>query len=506
MAQVTWGHDSRDKTGGTPVVSDLSALINGHMLIVGASGTGKTHTLRRIANELVDTSNPGYRVLVYDIHGDIDMPNSSTVMFSEQTKFGMNPLRVNPDPHFGGPRKQIQALLYTLDAVGYRLGDKQKACLRNILTGLYREHGILQDDPSTWIVDEREHRLLGGDDGDRFYIDVPFPEKDQARALGASWDRNAGAKGCWYVPVDAYKGGITRWPPKRVSRCNPTMEDALRYARRKLMETFLGSDKEAVTNLEIYNRAAAALRKRVIAAAKSGETEFKDEATEAELEKLKGKALDTYKSYIDKITSGDELEALITFDSVDVLKGVVDRLENLAAIGIFKADPPPFDPSASVWRYDLRALSMEERKLFVLFSLKDVFLRAVQRGETDGVVETIILDEAHVFADDDPDNILNNIAREARKFGLSLICASQSPTHFPEDFIAAVATKVILGIDEMYWRTSVSKMRVTEEGLKWIRPQTSILVQTKRKGNVKSEWQWTYLPRQTEARRMAVVG
>jgi len=98
-----------------------------------------------------------------------------------------------------------------------------------------------------------------------------------------------------------------------------------------------------------------------------------------------------------------------------------------------------------VWRYNIRALSMEERKLFVLFSLEEIFARAMQRGQQDEIVEVIVLDEAHIYADDDPDNIINTIAKESRKFGVALICASQSPTHFTDDFVSSVATRSSLG-------------------------------------------------------------
>src|SRR3546814_17376735 len=79
------------------------------------------------------------------------------------------------------------------------------------------------------------------------------------------------------------------------------------------------------------------------------------------------------------------------YDSTDVLKSVVDRLENLNAIGVFKVTPPPFDPYADVWRYKIQALSTEERKLFVLFRLEEIFDAAIQRGEQDQVVEVVVL-------------------------------------------------------------------------------------------------------------------
>jgi DNA helicase HerA-like ATPase len=39
------------------------------------------------------------------------------------------------------------------------------------------------------------------------------------------------------------------------------------------------------------------------------------------------------------------------------------------------------------------------------------------------------------------------MAKEGRKFGLDLICASQSPGHFSDDFVSNAGTKIILGID-----------------------------------------------------------
>lgn len=48
-------------------------------------------------------------------------------MFSEQTTYGMNPLRVNPDPHFGGIRKRVQGFITTINRVIMRaLGPKQE--------------------------------------------------------------------------------------------------------------------------------------------------------------------------------------------------------------------------------------------------------------------------------------------------------------------------------------------------------------------------------------------
>jgi hypothetical protein len=489
--EIKWGSDAGARKRGMdqPVMWNSRAAVNPHCLVVGMTGSGKTHTLRKIIRSMIATARADHipRFHVFDVHGDIEIDAACTVMFSEQTQYGMNPLRVNADPHFGGVRKRVQSFISTINRVMRQLGPKQEAALRNILYDVFARHGFNQDDPRTWRIDEQAARLLSDGSDNRLYIDVPLGEKDDAKGLGARWDAN---QRCWWCPTDEYQGAITRWPPKTLARTYPCITDALHHARHTLQMSFLGTGMKAITNLEIANRAASAFQRKLLESLRRGERGFADEKLQADLDKAKKKAIDTFADYACSITTGRELTDVMKYDSTEVLKGVLDRIENLNAIGIFKSTPPPFDPECPIWRYNIRALSMEERKLFVLFRLEEIFAAAVQRGEQDEIVEVVILDEAHIYADDDADNIINSIAKEARKFGLALICASQSPTHFPEDFIASVATKIILGIDEMYWRGSTTKLRVTEESLAWIKPQRSMLVQLKTKGELKNDWRW----------------
>ncbi len=498
--QVTWGYSARELRSGNrvPVIADTASTVNGHALIVGMTGAGKTYTLKRMIREMAATGDPAQpaRFYVFDIHGDIDIDGASTVMFSEQTGYGLNPLRVNPDVHFGGVRKRVQGFMSTMNSVMRELGPKQQATLRNVLYDVYERHGFRQEDPSTWAVNEDEtHLLSNGTDG-RIYIDVPIAEKDDAKSLGARWD--AGAR-CWYIDSREYEGAITRWPPKTLSRTHPSIKDVLRTARYIMQQSFLGSGQEAITCLGVVNKASAAYQRKLLEALRQGERAFRDEKLQADIEKAKQKAIDAYADYVSAIATGREVDDVMRYDSTDVLKSVVDRLENLNAIGIFKAKAPPFDPRAAVWRYDIRALGKEERKLFVLFRLEELFAEAVQRGEQKTIRDVIFLDEAHIFFDDDPENIINTIAKEARKFGVALICISQSPTHFSEDFIAAVSTKVILGIDELYWKGSVAKMRVEEAALAWVRLQKSMLVQIKSRGATKNDWNWVVIPEASDS-------
>ena len=489
MASINFGIDASGYKQGEKknVVWDSKHVVNPHILIVGMSGSGKTHTLKRMVGQLQEHDD--IRIHVFDVHGDIDIPGASDVQFSEQTSFGLNPLWINPDPHFGGVRKRIQAFIRILNKAR-ALGAKQESVIRNLLTDLFEQHGFKLDDPKTWIVDSGDSQVDAIDD--RVYLDIPFAEKDEAKALGAIWD--GGNKKGWWIQTQNYKGSITKWQPRQFARRQLHLADLVNYAKYIQKKVFIGANQQAIIDLETFQRAARAHHRKTLDYFKKRESVEAAEAQEA-LEKAKDKAINSYVDFIKNVTTGEEFDSYLKFDSADVLKSVVDRLENLRSTGIFRSAEPPFDPDAKVWRYNLQALSMEERKLFVMFRLEDLFLQGIQRGEQSDIRDVFILDEAHAFCDDDPENIINSIAKEARKFGQSLIAASQAPNHFTEDFLTSVATKYVLAIDESFWDGASRKLRLDLKALEWIKPRQTCAVQIKAHTETKNAWQWVILPK-----------
>ena len=436
---ILFGNDAGKLRQGVsaPIVWQSKKVINGHMLLVGKSGTGKTYTLKQILRQM-ESQSKKLRVHVMDVHGDIEIEGASTVKFSESTKYGFNPLKINPDPDFGGVRKRIQSFLSALQRTSRKLGSKQEAAMRNILFDLYAANYFIDGKPETWKIDDGKQRQ--------------YPKK------------------------------------------NPTLEDAYKFAQFKLKSMFLGTNSKAAIKLEILNkRIGQFYSKRKQAAKTASMTDEEIRKTEDELKKIGDETVLLFKEYIDSIQTGMELSDIIKYDSREVMKSVVERFENLHAIGIFKQEPPPFDPHATIWRYDIKALSMDEKKLFVSFVLENLFQQAMQDGIKDDIVEIIVLDEAHNFLSDDPEDITNIIAKEARKFGVALICASQSPTSFSDDFVSNVGTKIILGIDQMFWDGSIRKLRMDQKALEWIIPHQRILIQINNKGETKNNFAWTVL-------------
>jgi hypothetical protein len=417
---VLLGHNAylkRTQNRDVPVVWDSRTALNPHILVVGGSGSGKTYTLLRMIRSLAESARAPVRLHVFDVHGDLEVPEASTVKFSEATPYGLNPLIVDADPDHGGVRRRIQSFIAALNRTARPLGSRQEAVLRALLADLYAANGFYADRPDSWRLND----------------------------------------------------GVARKYPKKY----PTVQDAARFAGAKLKALYLGTDAKAVAALEQVNGKARALQAKARALGSGGATDDPD------LERAKEQAIEAYAAAVRAIGTGRELDDLIRYDSKDVLRSVVDRLDNLHALGLFRPEPPPFAASAPVWRYDIRALASDEKKLFVRFALEAIFRQATTRGIQGQVVEAVVLDEAHLFFDEEPDHILNTYAKEARKFGLGLVCASQSPTHFSEDFLGNVATKILLGLDEMYWDGAVRKLKIEPRILQYIVPKRTLAVQIK---------------------------
>lgn len=409
---------------------DSEKSVNHHMLLMGGSGSGKTYLLRNIIEQLKKQDNQ-VRFHIFDYHNDIEVSDASSVKFSESTGYGFNPLIVNADPDFGGVRKKVQSFIAALNRTGRPLGSKQEACLRNLLTDLYAANGFYLDKPESWLLED----------------------------------------------------GVQRKYPKK----HPTLTDALKFSMFKLNALSLGSNNKSMALLEQLNKTVSRFYVKQ-KSFKKATTIDEIEKIKLDIEELKIKAIETYTDYINSIQTGSELSDLVKYDSKDVMKSVVERLENLSSIGIFRDKLPPFDPNKNVWRYQIGALLADEKKLFVNFVLEQIFYRRFQEGVQDSVREFIVIDEADVYFSEDADNIINIIAKEARKFGIGLICASQSPTHFSDDFMSNVAFKAVLGIDSMFWSMSERKLNIPMKYLSAIKPQTNMLVQIKNKGETQAKF------------------
>ncbi|MEA5595707.1 ATP-binding protein [Rivularia sp. UHCC 0363] len=123
-------------------------LPNGHVVLIGASGSGKTQTLKAIAHELPQVF-PEVRIIIVDFHGDLELPGETYYPLDMESSYGINPLVVDLDTKGGGPNLQAISVAATFKKA-LVLGANQEGLVISILNSCYRIKGIVQDDFNTW--------------------------------------------------------------------------------------------------------------------------------------------------------------------------------------------------------------------------------------------------------------------------------------------------------------------------------------------------------------------
>lgn len=414
-----------------PVIYDPSWLINSHLLICGMSGTGKSFQSLQF---LGSAARAGLEIDVFDPHDELDrIPGATACMFSQATQYGFNPLILNTDPHTGGVNRQISFFVDLIKSVTAQFGVKQEAALRNLLNDTYAAQGITQKDQPSW------HKQIITEDRRTMLIETGRQEE--------------------------------------LKNCYPTLEDLKDFTRQKIMALTLGGDNKCVTFFEQLTKLHRKLDKL--------HKEYAKEADDEELEVLddqitaqKLKCKDAYWNFIDSMESGREIDDVLKYDSVAVLTSVMQRLTLLSSTGILSANQAPFG-NAKVRVHQVKSITHEQQVLYVKLKLQDIFEKCKRLGPTATGTELrhiVFLDEAHKFFSNEPDDIINIVAKEARKFGLGLWCASQQPTAFPESFLTNVGATILLGIHTSYWKKAATMFRISEESLRTVKPKEIMAV------------------------------
>lgn len=436
--KYTFGYDMwqyRNTRTKTPIVWDDEKVVNAHFLLVGGSGMGKTYTIRQIVRELAKQSKK-LRIHVVDVHGDIDIGDdvTSTVSFSEVAEYGLNPLEISADEEFGGVRKKVRQFISMLNRTSRKLGEIQENALSNLLYDLYKANGFVPEDRRTWSLN--------------------------------------------YDPR----------PYAKYKKKYPTISDLKKFTEYKLKQMMFGTGAKAIHDFEKVVKSVKQIGTKYQQKEKNKFDEEKQIKLQEQIEKLCDTAIKSYSDGIQNLKSGTELNELIRYKSVDTIQSIFIRITNLEESGIFKPQKPNFDENKPVHRYVIKSLNDNEQKMFVDILLEKLFMDAKERGESKELLTLVVVDEAHKFTSDEPEHVMNLIAKEARKFGFGMMWASQSFGHFGEDIIANTSTKVILGIDEMFQDTSAKKLKIAVKRFGYIQPHKTAIVQIKKKGELKNQF------------------
>lgn len=141
----------QDKSGillGADTYWNPIYLPNAHIAIIGASGSGKTQTLKAIAYELTKTF-PSLQIFIVDFHGDQQLPGEICYPLDMESSFGINPLTIDKDTKGGGPALQAIAVAAILKKA-LTMGANQEGLLIELLNSCYAARGITQQDATSW--------------------------------------------------------------------------------------------------------------------------------------------------------------------------------------------------------------------------------------------------------------------------------------------------------------------------------------------------------------------
>ncbi|WP_067076651.1 ATP-binding protein [Methanoculleus horonobensis] len=116
-------------------------LNNGHMIILGGSGAGKTETIRCIASELAAQAMP---VVLIDFHGDMAASNGDIRSYKirEGGEYYFNPLELDPDIDEITPLRATSDFVDAISINFPTLGIQQRRKIKNIIKDCYRMSGI----------------------------------------------------------------------------------------------------------------------------------------------------------------------------------------------------------------------------------------------------------------------------------------------------------------------------------------------------------------------------
>ncbi len=426
----------RQQQKQVPLFYEPEKLINSHLTVCGMSGTGKTYQTTLL---LDSAAKAGIEVDIFDVHEELQKVHGAvTAKYSQATGYGYNPLVLDTDPHDGGVDRQADFIVGLIRQVSAQFGIKQESALRNLIIDTYMSKGIFANTQKSWYREEITER--------------------QREALIAE----------------------RRWSDLR--NYYPTLTDLLDYAEKKVLNLVFGGDNKAMSALDSLARQNTKLQ--------SVNTRYGKATTEEEKKRLEEQRNAAEDRCIEAFTEAvrakptREHKDLLKYDSRDVLISVVQRLQILSACGIFRSNKPDFRGS-NVRVHQIKSLSDEQQVLFSKLRMRAIFDKCKQMGPTASGTElrhVIFLDEAPKYFTEDKNDIINVIAREARKFGLGLWCAAQQPTSFPESFLTNCGATILLGIHPTYWKGVQSKMRITESGLKFIKPKEVVAIQLQKEG------------------------
>lgn len=162
---------------------DLRDERNPHILITGASGSGKSTAVKNLVLSLASAGIGN--IIVIDFHGEysellgqVKAVCGTKVSYIDARRYSVNPLELDG----ASPKERAVQLADTMQRL-FNLGPLQRAQLERLLEELYSMHGIHDDEPSTWHLEPPDLRKLYAYIGELLAGSVASTDRSRLEAL-----------------------------------------------------------------------------------------------------------------------------------------------------------------------------------------------------------------------------------------------------------------------------------------------------------------------------------
>ena len=410
------------------------ALPNGHIVAIGASGSGKTQTLKAIAFSLHQTY-PDMQVILLDFHGDQEIIGETCYPIHMASPHGINPLVVNLDPEGGGPSLQAIQIAAILKK-SLRLGPNQEGMLIEIIKTCYLKRGIVQERQETWSFEAPNFNDLEEELNRRVATAFQDEEKKelaesiQLRGLQIGKPNTSGIYFIFHQNQLVYIGAA-RDIQKRI--------DGHHHIRYLLKDHYSGEKVE----IRYYEHLS----------------------DWQELIKLENYLIQLHKPPLNQTTLRTECKES---------QKLKLKLAATFQYGVFSRPQPEFNEK--LVRIDLSKLPTELRAIAAESLAWQLMNKHRLMGEISGKLPrtSLFIDEAKEMPKKEG-SASDFIICDGRKYGLALVTASQSERHLSHEVIGNSATKIVLPVDASECTKVAKKFRFAEKKVAQLNPLEALI-------------------------------
>jgi DNA helicase HerA-like ATPase len=384
---------------------------NPHLMIIGQSGSGKTHLLRKILKHF---NKHRIKTFVIDFHGDLHIEEDETFEYTTiNPQYGIGLFEFDTNPKSGGIYNRVDELIKIFENSFFSsMSALRVAVLKKLFIDCYKRKGYDPNNPETWKKPLSELPTID---------DVLELLKEIKEAANEYNDKKR-----------AVLHSVSLIELNNLLKIAATTPEDKR-------EEFIAKAEDIFENMYLKDL-----------------KEIREIDDISSIEKRLG--IDDFEFYTKKNTES-------ALDNLEVY------LKAIKEANIFTKHNPVPSRDKNIYRFNLKHLN-DNLMLFVAnLIIQRIFTKLriayeYKQNHTNDIKFYIVIDESKLVIPNKEKNndfhYINRIVSEARKFGLGIILASQRTQHYSEEMLSNIATKIVLRVADNEKPVAKKKLGIKE--------------------------------------------